>query len=385
MNPWRTVLLPLCHESPGLLHIAIAWAAHDLRNQCIQQNQIHYEDVVLQHKCRSLRYLQRMMQQRSNDSTTHANHTQADRDAILLVIMLHCLLEIATGSVMEWTFHMKGAISIMESYTQLSEASDRRSDGVFSPQVLELVYSFFSEIDTFLNTTYNDREARASRHWSAQVQSMFPFLGHLSLKVSPCMGLSPELLDIISGTTNLAIMRRCELANNEQIIHKEFLNLQLRLSRLKAQPERMKLTGLIGLHAAAFEEAALIYLHHAIQDHDYSVNNSVHNLYLPRLLKILEEIHKIQGPLLGTLPYPMWTLFIASCSVSEEDRVKVLEWFTLLKCNRPISNVPSTMTAVEAIWKQRDLEMDRMCGKTSRLSLGWETTISQLGWKMSLI
>lgn len=214
---------------------------------------------------------------------------------------------------------------------------------------------------------------------------MFPFLGHLSLKISPCMGLSPELLDIISGTTNLASMRRCKAANNDQIIHKGFLDLQLRLSRLKAQPERLKLTGLISLHAAAFEEAALIYLHHAIQGNVCFVNDSVHNLYLPRLLKVLEEIHNIQGPLLGTLPYPMWALFIASCSASEEDRVKVLEWFTLLKYNRPISNVPSTMTAVEAIWKQRDLKIDRMCDKNSQLSLGWKTTISQLGWKMSLI
>lgn len=163
-----------------------------------------------------------MVQQRSSDSTTHPAHTQAERDSILLVIMLHCLLEIATGSVMEWTFHMKGAISFMKSYTQLSETSGRRRSDIFSPQVLELVYSFFSEIDTFLNTTYNDAGNRAGHHWSAQVQSMFPSLGHLSLKISPCMGLSPELLDIISGTTSLAFRRRRKAGNYDQDIHRFF-------------------------------------------------------------------------------------------------------------------------------------------------------------------
>lgn len=123
---------------------------------------------------------------------------------------------------MEWTFHMKGAISFMKSYTQLSETSGRRRSDIFSPQVLELVYSFFSEIDTFLNTTYNDAGNRAGHHWSAQVQSMFPSLGHLSLKISPCMGLSPELLDIISGTTSLAFRRRRKAGNYDQDIHRFF-------------------------------------------------------------------------------------------------------------------------------------------------------------------
>lgn len=164
MNPWRTVILPLCHESQGLFHISIAWAVHDFRNQRKQQELLQYEDLVLQHKCHSLKYLQRMMQKRGDNTTTFMAHTQAERDAILLVIMLHCLLEITNGSVMEWTFHMKGAISIMESYIQLSEASGRRRDNIFTLQVLELVYSFFSEINTFLNTTYNDRQDRASHH-----------------------------------------------------------------------------------------------------------------------------------------------------------------------------------------------------------------------------
>jgi hypothetical protein len=58
---------------------------------------------------------------------------------------------------------------------------------------------------------------------------------------------------------------------------------------------------------------------------DFSMYNTIYNVYLPRFLKILEDIHDIQGPLLGALPYPMWALFIASCSALEEDRMKILE------------------------------------------------------------
>lgn len=63
------------------------------------------------------------------------------------------------------------------------------------------------------------------------------------------------------------------------------------------------------------------------------------------------------APFLGFfLPYPMWALPTASCVVLEEERVRILEWFTVLDWKKPVSNVPSTMAAVEAIWKRRDLE-----------------------------
>lgn len=52
----------------------------------------------------------------------------------------------------------------------------------------------------------------------------------------------------------------------------------------------------------------------------------------------------------------MWALPTASCVVLEEERVRILEWFTVLDWKKPVSNVPSTMAAVEAIWKRRDLE-----------------------------
>lgn len=64
----------------------------------------------------------------------HLPHTQAEWDATLVVTCRHAaILEIATGSVMKWIFHMKGAVSIMESHTQLSEKEGLKCDEVFSP------------------------------------------------------------------------------------------------------------------------------------------------------------------------------------------------------------------------------------------------------------
>ena len=44
--------------------------------------------------------------------------------------------------------------------------------------------------------------------------------------------------------------------------------------------------------------------------------------------------------------------------VLEEGRIQVLEWLSVLNANKPVSNVPSTMAAVKAIWKRRDLGLD---------------------------
>lgn len=283
---------------------------------------------------------------------------------------------------MEWTFHLKGALQIMKSYTQFNGIS--RQD-IFSPQVLELVYNFFAENETFSATTGGSLNRRSDLQWSTQVQAMFPFLGSQSSKVRPCIGMSLELLDIISTITYLS-STRCRSENDSKETCLAFDKLQERIHRLQNLPERRDLEGLVSLHAAAFEEATWIYLEHAIQDEPLKSEN-IHKIHLPKLLGILQKIHDAQGSLLGFIPYPMWALFIASSSILEEERVKILEWFTILKCNKPISNVPSTMAAVEAIWKRRDMGID--VGQKSRschqYGLDWEAAISQLGWKMPLI
>lgn len=87
---------------------------------------------------------------------SHRTQTRGERDARILLVMLQCLLEIASGSLMEWTFHMKGALSIMKFYTKSSGTRSRQDS--FIPSVLELVYNFFAGVDTSLTTTGNGEE-----------------------------------------------------------------------------------------------------------------------------------------------------------------------------------------------------------------------------------
>ncbi|KAJ6002777.1 hypothetical protein N7451_005324 [Penicillium sp. IBT 35674x] len=305
-NPWRSVLLPMCFQSDGLLHIAIAWAAHSLRNQCEDRDVCRYDQMILTHKCRSLKYLRGMLPQGYSDQSGSSARTRCERDSLLLLMMFHCLLEIASGSVVEWTYHMKGAFKIMKFYMNSCSSIPRRE--IFSQEVLELVYTFFIEKNTFLSTS------------------------------TTISGIEEEkYLDGLHGSTEL--------------------------------------------HSTAFEEATWIYLHHAINDEPYQ-SDIIQSVHLPRIIDALEQIHQAQGALLCFIPYPMWPLFIASCVVQEEGRVKILEFFTVLKQKKPISNVPSTMSAVEAIWKSRDLSADGTSEEPSRHAATWTHVISQLGWMM---
>lgn len=379
--------------------MAIAWAAHILRNQCASQDIPRYDQMILAHKCRSLKYLRNMVPQSTDDrDAISLAETKAERDALLLLVMFHCLLEVASGSIREWTYHMRGALLIIKFYTNLKVKDSRE---VFSHEVLELVYSFFLEKGTFLGTTMtattgNDEED--SLEWSTEVPAIFPFLtGRGSVKINPCMGLSHELLDIISSISNQAKHHPRDTTQAFTALHSRLTNLAI---QTQTQPADQDITdtdtaNLMNLHSKAFESATWIYLHHALGAAPRD-SKAIQTLHLPLLLTTLSQIHKMHGPLLGFLPYPMWALFIASCVVLEQDRAKILEWFTVLNCKKPVSNVPSTMAAVEAVWKRRDLEavseVDGVSpGYGLSVSVGvqaerrapvWMAAISQLGWKM---
>ncbi|KAJ5559980.1 hypothetical protein N7513_002379 [Penicillium frequentans] len=297
--------------------------------------------------------------------------------------MFHCLLEIASGSVVQWTYHMKGAFKTMKFYMNSCSSIPRRE--IFSQEVLELVYTFFIEKITFLNTSttissIEEKQYLDGLHGSTKVPFGFPFLaGHGRMRVNPCMGLSLELLDIISCISDHARRRRIpghQFDGDRQI----FETIQQRLSCIKNY-EHSDNIQLMKLHSTAFEEATWIYLHHAINDEPYQ-SDIIQSVHLPRIITALEQIHQAQGALLCFIPYPMWPLFIASCVVQEEGRVKILEFFTVLKHKKPISNVPSTMSAVEAIWKNRDLSADGTSKISSRHAATWTHVISQLGWMM---
>ncbi|RDW93841.1 uncharacterized protein DSM5745_01163 [Aspergillus mulundensis] len=312
--------------------------------------------------------------------------TRSERDALLLLVMFHCLLEIASGSIKEWTYHMNGALMIIK----LLNLRGMKQKDVFSQEVVELVYSFFLEKGTFLGTS----TSTASRHaegkylgsiqWSTEVPTIFPYLaGRGSAKIDPCMGLSFELLDIISCITDLSLRRQTGTTATTQ----EFTNLIHRLQRLEASSaypvfiHQVSDFDIMALHASAFQSATWIYLYHALASLPYE-NEIIQKAHLPVLLSTLEQIHKLHGTLLGFLPYPMWALFIASCVVLEEGRVQILEWFSVLNTRKPVSNVPSTLAAVKAIWKRRDLAECAAPTQEGNKGPVWMDAIGELGWLM---
>ncbi|KAL4740630.1 fungal-specific transcription factor domain-containing protein [Aspergillus similis] len=364
--------------------MAIAWAAHILRNQCASKDATRYNQIILTHKCQSLKFLHNMVTQDSQAKEVSLGRTKCERDAFLLLIMFHCLLEIASGSIKEWTYHMNGALMVIKFYTN-SGGPERRE--VFSQEVLELVYSFFLEKGTFLGTTTHTRSSSEHRYlssfeWSTEVRAIFPFLtSYGSTKIDPCMGLSPELLDIISCITMLSQRRH---TNSTTMTH-EFINLVHRLIKLETRTTHSKTDKehphIMTLLASAFQSATWIYLHHVLANCSHE-SDIIQITYLPTLLSTLAQIHKTQGPLLGFLPYPMWALFIASCVVLEEGRIQILEWFSVLNANKPVSNVPSTMAAVRAIWKRRDFGLECARDEGSEGSAIWMDAIGNLGWLM---
>ncbi|KAL4910984.1 fungal-specific transcription factor domain-containing protein [Aspergillus multicolor] len=386
-NPWRSVVLPLCYQSDGLLHMAIAWAAHILRNQCASQDVPHYEQMILTQKCHSLKYLRTMVPQSqvTNDALPPAE-TKSERDALLLLVMFHCLLEIASGSTKEWTYHMNGALIIIKFYTNLGGTN--RQD-IFSQEVVQLVHSFFLEKGTFLGTSTSTPSSQAegkhlaSLEWSTEIPNIFPYLaGRGSVKIDPCMGLSFELLDIISCITDLSRRRQ----TGTMVATQEFTSLIHRLQRLEASSgpiadDPVSDSDITALHASAFQSASWIYLYHTLANLPFD-NATIQGIHLPVLLSTLAQIHKHHGTLLGFLPYPMWALFIASCVVLEEGRVQILEWFSVLNSRKPVSNVPSTLAAVKAIWKKRDLAECAGPTHTRNKGLVWIDAIGELGWLM---
>lgn len=301
---------------------------------------------------------------------------------------MHCYLEIASGSRHEWIAHLKGAVSLVQFHQQ----HDQSAEPIFSSATLEFVHEYFSLRDTFSATALDEKSYSEDRTWNLQIPRPITATKNPS-KINVEIGLSRELLDIISCITSLARskyrLRRQGLATVEleSSFHDHAVALLQRLDGLQQWSDEPNPEHLLYQNATAFKEAVYIYLRHGAFD-DATYHPSIQEGHLLRLLGLLERIHKQQGDQLGTLPYPMWSLFIASCVVKEQDRAVTLGYFADLKRCRPISNVPTTMAAVESVWKMQDLEAGRASQRARvgglRIRFEWGEALSKLGWKMPL-
>ncbi|RDW77635.1 hypothetical protein BP6252_05688 [Coleophoma cylindrospora] len=387
-NPFRHLILPLCLSSRTLLHSVLAVAANDLRNRRDSCDDTYNNYQLLYHKSKSLKALRRTFT--DHVGFPHSSDVK-ERDSVLLTVLMHCYLEIASGSRQEWMTHLNGALSIIHYYQDQTQMT---AEALFSSSTLKFVREYFSLRDTFSATALDQERYFAKGSWALQLPVCTDFVTEReATRIYIDIGLSQELIDIISATTQLArtkySTRRNETAtpSDESFFRETATNLEARLIKLQQWCEEPDPDHLIYLNAAAFKDAAHIYLRHAGFD-EASHLASIQESLVPSLLSLLERIHSKQGNSLGMLPYPMWALFIASCVVLEEKRAIVLNYFAKLKTCRPISNVPMTMDAVEAIWKMRDLAAGQRgragCSGTVRVAFEWEEAMVRLGWKMAL-
>lgn len=98
------------------------------------------------------------------------------------------------------------------------------------------------------------------------------------------------------------------------------------------------------------------------------------------LAKLLDHIGKVIREDQERQLFPMWPLFLAGClSTTDEDRVRVLNYFTYLAHAWPVSNIPIVREATETVWKFRDLNPHE-CGS----GFDWQMIISRMNWKLAL-
>jgi len=375
-------------SSETLLHAVLAVSANDLRNRNDAVNSSWYERRLLHHKFASIRALRKLF---DSGSTQAFSGNLDGRDSILLTVLMHCYLEIASGSRHEWVAHLKGAISVIEYHCSRSHST---SEPLFSPSILQFVNDYFSLRHTLSATALDQDSYFQNGQWNQQWQIPLPFPSRSDdwsnlTCINVDIGLSSELLDIISSITSFARLKyslRREGRSGyleESKFRDTVLTLQQRLQTLRQWSPEQDRTHLLYYNAAAFKEATYIYLRHAGFDDPIS-HSSIQEHHLPKLLALFQRIHTKQGDNLGSIPYPLWALFVASCVAAESERGVCMSYWTDLKKCRPVSNVPITMKAVEAVWKMRDLNPKKGSDDHPRLALEWEEALGRLGWKMAL-
>ncbi|OAA65867.1 hypothetical protein SPI_02654 [Niveomyces insectorum RCEF 264] len=404
--------------------MVIALASHDMRNNHPSQRDDCglYHAVLLRHKFRSLRHVRAQLRAADHANLVAATNAataaddQTTRDALLLVIMLHGLLEIANNSTKEWVVHLQGALSTARHYRATYGAA------AFSREVLEFASNCFAQQETLAATASravlggSGGVRSETGAWRSEICCPAPDLApttvHDRFRINGYTGVSTELLNIIASIT-AAIgdkRRRCCEAQRRPSAECPLLPptsgtgppptgdfeaavraIQNRLQQLRQWSDEPDPDSPANLNSAALQEATWVYLRHGLRGEPVE-SMAIQTDHLPRLLRLLQKVHQKRIHPVGSTPYPMWALFVAACVAQEDNRAQVLDWFGELRRHRPFSNVPVTMAAVEAIWKKVDLERGGIqwaaSGKPDREQseeLIWEGAIHRLGWTMAFI
>lgn len=374
-NHFRSLVVPLCIAQGPLRYAVLSLSANDRR----RETNVDYGQVALSYKSRSLRLLRESLA-----GMDHANEA-------LMTCLILCSLEIACGSRTDWVRHARGAFAIINNFAD-----------VVDPQILFFVYSYFQSRRIFFLTTsasgqLDEAESAttatnpakhaksASTSSSSEMQDLpslkldFEKLCINQMQIQAHIGCSLGLLDIIAQTTRLVRRKRQQRQSgrnsltNEETIRSKAMSIRSQLESLVE--ENPSGNDYLSTCAECFRVAADLFL-------QLACDVPLHQVFLQeRLCYLLGRIGRVVYEGQQRQLFPMWPLFLAGClSSSDEDRLRVLDYFAVLSQQWPVSNIPVVQEATETIWKSRDLNPD----SKARDGFDWQIIIEQMNWKLAL-
>ncbi|KAE8149160.1 fungal-specific transcription factor domain-containing protein [Aspergillus avenaceus] len=365
-NLYRSLVVPLCSKEGPLIYAVLSVSANDRRGES-DSPFVNYEQLCLSYKSRALRMLRQSL----------GEHDQAN-EALMSCLIL-CSLEIASGCQPDWIRHVQGAVAIIKSFARSID-----------PEILFFAYSYFQSRATFFRTTAckdedKDTADRPDRFWSGptfkdsdgDVRDA-PTKKEGKTIILPHVGCSLSLLSIIAQATDLVTQKQhlrgrgnSSLTDEDEMMRRA---MSLRSDLVLLKEENPSGSDYLATCAQCFHMAAHMYLQLAC---DIPLTQPTLQAILSKLLDhIGMVVHEDQERQL----FPMWPLFLAGClSTTDEQRLRVLNYYTVLTYSWPISNVPIARQATETIWKYRDLNPD-----DHRNGFDWQMVISQMNWKLAL-
>ncbi|PYI02429.1 hypothetical protein BO78DRAFT_351608 [Aspergillus sclerotiicarbonarius CBS 121057] len=368
-NKFRSLVVPFCRGRRPLLYAVLSVSANDRRTETVAPH-INYEQLALSYKSLALKSLRKSLSDVSNASEA------------LMTCLILCTLEIASGCQPDWVRHVHGAFAIINSFSSMID-----------PEILFFARSYFQSRAIFFRTTgshhnvsHKDPDPLANPQPDiSHCMDIFSRSLNLSTsytderaKIQSHIGCSLSLLDIIARATDLVSQKQQlrRTGTNSFFSEGEMLQRVISLrSELDSLPKEYSPDSeYLTTCGQCFRMAADLYLQLACD-----ISLSQPNLQT-LLGKLLDHIGQVIREDQERQLFPMWPLFLAGClSTSDDDRVRVLDYFTYLSYSWPVSNVAIVRKATEMVWKFRDLN-PHDCGS----GFDWQTIINRMNWKLSL-
>ncbi|KAF2011405.1 hypothetical protein BU24DRAFT_453964 [Aaosphaeria arxii CBS 175.79] len=309
-----------------------------------------------------------------------ALNSGANADENLLTCVLLATLEIADGSRPTWLTHLQGAFAILDQFKHQVDPSTAQFVLTYFRFRYILMETTRPSANGLLQRRVSNAEPAAFEICSEQFDDSFWSTSSSESSketakiVDESLGCPTELVESIeqiariSSAVSDSDTFREDLFIQANLIDKEVTDMKFAIRQ--AQDDYLLQS------AEAFRAAIQIYLR-LVCFAMPTTHQSILTLH-KSLIDVLSEII-IEDQIRRS--FPMWPLFIAGCACSsDEQRKAVLEFYTTVDKQWPISNISTVWAAVRTVWQSRDLSPN----SSSLKQRDWQDIIHRFGWKLSL-